>query len=247
MPSTDPATDPGLSPLARLTFETGAGNHLTIANLVTDLHRLVFLPGDLFIWAVSTHAVPFAKLLGVGPNDYGGVLSGFVSTCTWVVAFVSIALAIQAVVDFDRRVTSAMRRSFATVALRVRIARTLARQRFRGWLAKRGRPAKQRDEELVHEVEISFAQLQVLRLHAKLPPGCLLGISEAASETGTRVSVMKNLLEGLHGLGLLGRRRGVADGEDAYALTRAGMALLASRKLDVAPAAQAMRRSARKA
>ena len=62
MPSTDPPTDPSPSPLARLTFETGGGDHLTIANLVNDLHRLVFLPGDLFIWALTTCAAPFARL-----------------------------------------------------------------------------------------------------------------------------------------------------------------------------------------
>jgi DNA-binding MarR family transcriptional regulator len=244
MPSTDPATDPVPSPLARLTFETGGGDHLTIANLVADLHRLVFLPGDQVIWALTTHAAPLARVLGVSSNDYGGVLSGFVSCSAWIVAFVSIAITIQAIVDFDRRVTSAIRRLFATVALRVRIARTLMRQRIRGWLANRGRPAKQ--EVVAKEIEISPAQLQVLRLHAKLPPGCLLGVSEAASEAGTRASTMKKLLEGLHGLGLLGRSRGVADGEDAYALTRAGMALLVSRKLADPPlTAPPMRRASR--
>jgi DNA-binding MarR family transcriptional regulator len=242
MPSTDQATDPVPSPLARLTFETGGGDQLTIANLVTDLHRLVFLPGDQVIWALTTHAAPLARLLGVGPDGYGGVLSGFVSCCVWLVAFASIAIAIQTIVDFDRRVTSAIQRLFATVALRVRIARTLVRQRIRGWLASRKSPAEQ--AVLASEIEISPAQLHVLRLHAKLPPGCLLGISEAASEAGTRASTMKKLLEGLHGLGLLGRSRGVADGEDAYALTRAGMALLVSRKLADPPlAAPAMRRA----
>ena len=245
MPSTDPATDPRPSPLASLTFESGGGDHLTTASLVNDLHRLVFLPGDLFIWAVATYAAPLARLLGIGPNDYGGVLSGFISICAWVVALVSVAIAIQAVVDFDRRVTSATRRLLATVALRVRIARTLGRQRFREWLANRGRRAVQ--EVFAEEIHISPAQLQILQLHAKLGPGCLLAVSEAASEAGTRVSVMKGLLEGLHRLGLLGRSRGVADGEDAYALTRAGMALLVSRKLASAPSsAPAMRRASRK-
>jgi DNA-binding MarR family transcriptional regulator len=244
MPSTEPAADPIPSPLARLTFETGAGEQLTIANLVTDLHRLASLPGDLFIWALTTHAAPLARLLGVGPSDYGGVLSGLISACAWIVAFVSVAIAVQAVVDFDRRVTSATRRLFATVLLRLRIARTLARQRVAGWLANRGRPAQQ--EVIANEIEISAAQLLVLRLHAKLPPGCLLGVSEAASEAGTRVSAMKDLLEGLQRLGLLGRSRGVADGEDAYALTKAGMALLVSRKLADPPlAAPAMRRAPR--
>jgi DNA-binding MarR family transcriptional regulator len=244
MPSTDPATDPVSSPLARLAFETGGGDRLTIANLVADVHRLYFLPGDLAIWALTTRAAPLARLLGIRPDDYGGVLSGCVSICAWVAAFLSVAIAIQAVVDFDRRLTSGTQRLFATVVLRVRIARTLWRQRVREWLADRGQPTKQ--EVIANEIEISPAQLQALRLHAKLPPGCLLGVSEAASEAGTRVSAMKDLLEGLHRLGLLGRTRGVADGEDAYALTRAGVALLVSRKLADPPfAAPAMRRASR--
>jgi DNA-binding MarR family transcriptional regulator len=205
---------------------------------------LFFLPGDLFIWAVTTHAAPLAGLAGVGPNDYGGVLSGCVSICAWVAAFLSTAIAIQAVVDFDRRLTSGTQRFFATVVLRLRIARTLARRRIVGWLASRRQPAT--DEVSANEIEISPAQLQALQLHVKLPPGCLLGVSEAASEASTRVSAMKDLLEGLHRLGLLGRSRGVADGEDAYALTRAGMALLVSRKLADPPfAAPAMRRASR--
>jgi DNA-binding MarR family transcriptional regulator len=244
MPATDPATGPVPSPLASFAFETGGGDGLTIAHLVADLHRLVFLPGDVSIWALTTHAAPLARLIGVGPNDYGGLLSAFISFCAWFIAVVSIAIAIQAVVDFDRRVTSAMRRMFATVALRVRIARTLARQRSRAWLAAHNPAA---ESSLANEIEISPAQLQVLRLHAKLPPGCLLGISEAASEAGTRVAAMKSALEALHGLGLLARSRGVADGEDAYALTRAGMALLLSRKLAPEPAAAPpMRQAPRK-
>src|SRR5262245_10893036 len=90
MPSTDPAADRVSSPLARLTFETGLGDHLTIANLVGDLHRVVILPGDLFVWALTTYAAPLARLLGVVPSDYGGVLSSFVSACAWIVAFVSV-------------------------------------------------------------------------------------------------------------------------------------------------------------
>src|SRR5262252_4170772 len=112
MPSTEPAADPVSSPLARLAFETGGGDHLTIANLVTDLYRLFFLPGDLFVWALRTYVAPLAGLLGIGPNDYGGVLSGFVSSCAWVIEFVSVAIAVQAVVDFDRRLTSGTQRLF---------------------------------------------------------------------------------------------------------------------------------------
>jgi DNA-binding MarR family transcriptional regulator len=228
MPSTDPSASPVPSPLARRTLENGDGTPFTLASLVSDLHRWFFLPGDFFIWALTTHAAPVASFFGIVSSDYGGVLSGFVSSCVWVAAFVALAVATQAVIDFDRRLTRGTQRLFATIVLRARIARTLARQRVRGWLASR-KPAKR--DTFVSEVEISPAQLQALRLHAKLAPGFLLSVSDAATEAGTRLSAMKDLLDGLQQLGLLERSRGVAGGEDAYALTRAGMALLVSRKL----------------
>jgi hypothetical protein len=238
-----PSTDPVENPLARLTLETGPGDHLTVTNLVGDLHRLFFLPGDLFVWALTTHAAPVARPLGIATSDYGGVLSGFVSSCTWIAVFVALAVAWQAVLDFDRRVTSAARRLYSTLMLRARIARILAQQRFRAWLASR-KPAN--SAELASDIEISPAQLQALRLHAKLAPGYLLPVSEAAAATGTRLHVMQDLLDGLQRLGLLERRLGAADDESAYTLTRAGMALLVFRKLhDGTQPAPATRRATR--
>jgi DNA-binding MarR family transcriptional regulator len=242
MPSM-PSTDPVRNPLARLTLETGGGDHLTGANLVGDLHALFFLPGDLFIWALTTYAAPLAGLLGIAPSDYGGVLSGFVSSCAWIAAFVALAIAWQAILDFDRRVTSAAQRLYSTVMLRARIARILTRQRVRAWLAWR-KPANR--TELASDIEISPAQLQALRLHAELAPGYVLPVSEAAAATGTRLHAMQDLLDGLQRLGLLERRLGAADDESAYTLTKAGMALLVFRKLDPGTsAAPATRRATR--
>jgi hypothetical protein len=220
-----PSTDAIPSPIARLAFEPPG----TTADLVGLLTNLFFLPGDLLLWALAAHASFLAHSLGVGPSDYGGVLSGFISSCAWIAAFVSVAIACQTVVDFDRRVTAEMKRLFASATLRVRIARTLARQRFLAWLAAR---APENPVELANDIDISPEQLQALHLHAKLPPGYALTAREAAEATGARLRAAQDLLDGLHRLGLLQPTFGGEDDERAYVLTKAGKALLAFRKLD---------------
>jgi DNA-binding MarR family transcriptional regulator len=172
------------------------------------------------------------------------VLSGVVSSCAWIAAFAALALAWKLIRDFDRRATRAARQLYSTVLLRARIARTLARQRVRGWLASTNPPNR---AELATDIELSKAQLQALRIHLKLAPGYVLPVSEAATATGTRRHAMQDLLDGLQRLGLLERRLGAADDESAYRLTTAGTALLAFHKNhDQASAAPAPRRATRK-
>jgi hypothetical protein len=220
-----PSTDAIPSPIARLALEPPG----TTADLIGLLSNLFFLPGDLLLWALTAHAAPLAHSLGVGPRDYGGVLSGFISSCAWIAAFISVAIVCQAVVDFDRRVTAATKRLFASATLRVRIARTVWRQRIRAWLAAR---APENPVELASDIEVSPEQLQALRLHAKLPPGYALTAREAAEATGARLRATQDLLDGLHKLGLLQPTFGGEDDERAYVLTKAGKALLVFRKLD---------------
>jgi hypothetical protein len=219
-----PSTDAIPSPIARLALEPPG----TTADLIGLLSNLFFLPGDLLLWALAAHASPLAHFLGIGPRDYGGVLSGFISSCAWIAAFISAAIAWQAVVDFDRRVTSATKRLFASATLRLRIARTLARQRIRAWLAARA-PAT--PVEIASDIGLSTGQLQALRLHAKLPPGYALTTREVAEATGARLRMTQDLLDGLHRLGLLQPTFGGEDDERAYVLTKAGKALLVFRKL----------------
>jgi hypothetical protein len=219
-----PSTDAIPSPIARLAHEPPG----TIADLFGLLSNLFFLPGDLLLWALVAHVSPLAHSLGVGPSDYGGVLSGFISSCAWIAAFIVVAMVWQAVVDFDRRVTSATNRLFAIATLRLRIARTLARQRVRAWLAAR---VPETPVELASDIEVSPEQLQALRLHAKLPPGYALTAREAAEATGARLRTTQDLLDALHKLGLLLPTFGGEDDERAYVLTKAGKALLDFRKL----------------
>lgn len=213
-------------PFARLTLDANGDGEFTFADVFERLWSLLFLPGDLFLYVLSVHAAPVARWLELGPSDYGGFVSGVLSAGAWFLAFTIASIAYQYVRDIDRRVTGATRRLFRMLALRVRIAHALARQRWRAWLAVR-RPINQVTE--VREVELSATELRVLRLHAGLAAGYALSVSEVAHALRARSHETRELLSGLKELGLLNRAIGGTDDETSYTLTAAGRALLAAR------------------
>jgi DNA-binding MarR family transcriptional regulator len=198
----------------------------TSTDVFERLWALFFLPGDLFLYVLSTYAAPLARWLELGPADYGGFVSGVLSVCAWFVALTIASITYHYVRDVDRRVTGATRRLLAKAGLRVRIGYALMRQRWRAWAAAR-RPAKQVAE--VREVELSATELRVLQLHAALAPGYALSVGEVADALRARQYATQELLSGLKELGLLNRAIGGTDDETSYTLTAGGRALLAAR------------------
>jgi hypothetical protein len=212
--------------LTRFALDANGDGKLTTADLYQHLHALFFLPGDALLFALSTYAGPVARLFGFGPSDYGGVASGVLSACAWLIVLMVCSITYRSVRDFDRRVTTATRRLFSRTVLRVRIANALLRQRCRTWLAALRR---ERRTVEVPEVELSGTQLRVLQLHSALPPGHALTVSEVARAIGARHVHTLDLLSGLTDLGLLNRAMGGLDDETSYGLTAAGRALLTFR------------------
>ena len=219
-------------PLGQLTLDANGDGQFTAADVFTNLAALFFLPGDLFLFALSTYATPVAHGLDLGPADYRGFVSGVLSACAWFMAFTIASIAYHYILDVDRRLTGTTRRLFATAGLRVRIGYALLRQRWRAWLAAR-RPAKQVTEVL--EVELSATELRVLQLHARLAAGYALSVSEVAHALRARGHETRELLSGLKELGLLHRAIGGTDDETSYTLSAAGKALLATRAQRRAP------------
>jgi hypothetical protein len=213
-------------PLGQLTLDANGDGQFTAGDVFATLEALFFLPGDLFLFALSTYAGALARGLGLGPADYGGSVSGVLSACAWFAAFAITSITYHYLRDVDRRVTGAARRLFGTLALRVRISYALLRQRWRAWAAVR-RPAREVTE--VREVELSATELRVLQLHAGLAPGYALSVSEVAHALRARNYDTRELLSGLKELGLLNRAIGGTDDETSYTLTATGRALLATR------------------
>ena len=218
-----PGTNGVPKPIERVVMDVDGDGTITLADVSSWPSAAFFLPGDGLLWATATYAPPIARLLDVGPADYGGLLSGTVSTFAWIAALIGGAILYRHVREVDRRLTHATVRAYSTGALRLRIARALLLQRWREWWARRARSSS---VEVSTDIALSATQLKTLRLHAKLPAGYVRSVSEVARGLGASVDAAEKVLGELRGLGLLIRASCGVDGESGYALSTGGRALL---------------------
>lgn len=192
---------------------------LTGVEVASWLYDCFFLPGDWALWAIAAYAPDVAAWFGVGPDDRG-TGSAFLSMFAWSVCLVAGSVLYRAARDADQRLTIAIARTHAETLRRVRIAIALLKA---GW---RRRTAPRKHEIEVASVELSGDEERVLRLHASLRAGYALTISDAAGGLSLRLHTAARLLERLNELGLVVRVIGAGEGEDAYALTVLGRALV---------------------
>jgi hypothetical protein len=205
----------------------------TISDLGLWLKDAFFLPGDWLIWATATYAAPVAEFLEIGANDYGSVLSGFLSALAWILLVIVAGVTYGAIRDFDRRLTDGVERLYAEVRRRLRVAGALLVYRLR-----RLRPEAPKSEaiELSEEIKLSNDELRVLRLHGQLKAGYALAVSEVMAALKISGDHARQVLGRLKQLNLVASTVGGREGESAYRLTRAGQAFLVFRQLESRPA-----------
>ncbi|HEX6994441.1 MAG TPA: hypothetical protein VF339_09895 [Gammaproteobacteria bacterium] len=210
-------------PFARIAAGSPSGG-----DLAAFLIELFFLPGNWLVWAIVEHTPAVARLLDIGPHDYGGAFAGCVSALVWIAALIVASVVWCKIRELDERLTSALVRGCAELCRRVRVARVrvacaLARHRAPG------RPAPREAAggiELAEELELDAQTLRLLRAHAELGAGRSLPVSEAAAIVGSRRHDTLRMLARLQALELIRPAFGGPDGEAAYALTAAGRAFL---------------------
>jgi len=187
---------------------------------IPSFEEWFFLPGDWLIYLLTSRLPGVADLLGIGPDDYGGTMAGFIAWTCWVLlALASIALT-AAVRRFDRVVTDGFLHGMAELKRHVRMAIVFARYRQRQ-RAQRTEPTVD-----VEDAALSRNEARALALHAKLAPGFALAVSDIVEELDVRAHEIRTVLERLQELKLLQSTIGGLDGETAYTLTAAGRAFL---------------------
>jgi len=188
--------------------------------VVPSFEEWFFLPGDWLIYLLTSRLPPIAEFFGIGPDDYGGTLAGFLAWFSWIAfAVASIALT-SAVRRLDRALTGRITDAVFEVKRRVRMAIAFARYR-------RHQRAERREPTLdAEDVSLSRNEVRALALHAKLAPGFALAVSDIVEELDVRAHEVRAVLEKLQNLKLLQSTIGGLDGETAYTLTAAGRAFL---------------------
>ncbi len=180
-----------------------------------------FLPGDWLVYLLASRAPVVAQSLGVGPQDYGATLAGFVAWICWIMLVIVSIAATSAVRRFDRALTDRILYAVRELRRHVRMATVFAQYR-RKLAAQRKEPSF----DVGEEPGLSRDELRVLELHARLSPGFALSTSDVAHELGARGYEIRTALERLQKLKLLQATVGGLDGETAYTLSGAGRTLL---------------------
>jgi DNA-binding MarR family transcriptional regulator len=190
------------------------------------LYQGFFAPGDYLLATLSTHAPRVVQLVGLDAADFGGVLSGVVSAVAWLGAIALIVITWKLIRDicwtaiaFARRVSEGVQRMGRVVSTRLGIA-------IRSYELKR--QARLARAEVSEQGDLTALELQVLRSHAKLPPGHLSTARSIARALGARLSHVQKALDKLKTLSLVDRALSAGDGEDGYRLTQFGAVFLSS-------------------
>ena len=189
--------------------------------VIPSFEELFFLPGDWFIYLLSSRAPPIAEMLGISPADYGGTFAGFIAWFSWILLAIVAIATTSAVRRFDRALTGGVIGAVIELRRRWRMALVFAEYR-RKLRAQRKEPTI----EVAEEPGLSRDELRVLELHAKLAPGFALSTRDVAEELNTRGHEIRAALERLRKLNLLNATVGGYDGETAYTLSPAGRTLL---------------------
>ncbi len=190
------------------------------------LYHGFFAPGDYFLATLNTHAPRVAQLVGIDAAAYGGVLSGCVSALVWLGAIVLILITWKLIRDiywtataFARRLSEGVQRTGRVVSTRVGIA-------VRSYDLKRQARAARTD--VSEQGDLTALELEVLRSHAKLPPGHPSTASSIARVLRVRPSHVQKALDKLKTLSLVDRAPGAGDREAGYRLTQFGAVFLSS-------------------
>jgi len=189
--------------------------------VIPSFEDLFFLPGDWFIYLLSSRAPAVAEMLGTSPADYGGTLAGFIAWTCWIALAIAAIATTSAVRRFDRALTGGIIDACIEVRRRWRMALVFAEYRRRV-RAQRKEPTI----DVAEEPGLSRDELRVLQLHARLSPGFALSTRDVAEELNTRVHEIRAALERLQKLNLLNATVGGYDGETAYTLSPAGRTVL---------------------
>jgi len=96
-----------------------------------SLFDLFFLPGDWSIYLVARFLPAVAEWFGLGADDYGTSLAGYIAFVVWLVTFIGLIIVWASIRNFDRRVTRGIAAGYAEVLRRIRMVMALAEYRRR--------------------------------------------------------------------------------------------------------------------
>jgi len=219
--------DSGSPDWLSFTLDMSSDGRVTITDAWLWVVQLFFVPGNAVLWVLLTYVPSFAGFLELGSGSYNGLFTAIVSVAIWLFAIVMAGVVFGAVRNFDHALTAYCVRLYREL---LRLGRVFRRwsfcqaQRLRAAFALR-RQQTRYDIDL-DELALDDLELEVLRSHALLAPGFVMGVAELAGSLEIRRGQAQQLVEKLEKLTLLQRGFAESDGGTGYRLSQPGRFVL---------------------
>lgn len=189
--------------------------------------QLFFVPGNSVLWLMLTYLPGFASFLELGSGSYNGLFTAIVSVAIWLFVIVMGGVLLGAVRNFDRALTAMFIRTYDELLRKLRVFRRWSYCQFQrlraAMLIRRQRSSFDMD---LDELDLDDLEIEVLRSHALLAPGFVMGVSELAGSLEIRRNQAQQLVEKLEKLTLLQRGFAESDGGTGYRLSQPGRFVL---------------------
>ncbi|HUF72086.1 MAG TPA: hypothetical protein VMR74_04205 [Gammaproteobacteria bacterium] len=160
----------------RLGADINGDGRITIGDLGSWSLEILLLPGDAFLYLLINHAPGVAEFFELGSEDYGGAVSIWASVLIWLAAIIVAGSLLNAIREFDRRLTSWALGRHEELKRQVRILRrrtvALINSRFR---------AERSDDLVVESVVLANIETAVLRCLSGLEDGDVMTLDELAT------------------------------------------------------------------
>ena len=208
-------------------MDMNADGRFTVSDAWLWVVQLYFVPGNCFLWLLLEYLPGFANLLELSTGSYNGLIPAVASLVVWLFTIVIIGVVFGAVRNFDHALTAVIVRLYNELLRRGRVFRRWAfcqLQRIRTATLLR-RQQSSIDVDL-DELDLDDLELEVLRSHALLAPGFVMGVSELAGSLEIRRGHAQQLVAKLEKLKLLQRGFAESDGGTGYRLSQPGRFVL---------------------
>lgn len=186
---------------------------------------LFFLPGNYVLSILLTSVPQLAQVLGLGSDDYSGVLAGVLSAITWLTLVVLVGTAFELLRKLNRAVTSRVAAAYRGSLRLTRLAKIWSISRVHR-LKHAMRSNRTDAAQSVETHDLNDLETAALQAHAALRPNYMMTATDLAHLLGVRLPVSQQTLYKLHRLGLIHRSAGTRDDEAGYVISRLGHGFL---------------------
>jgi hypothetical protein len=208
----------------RLGADVNGDGRFTVSDLGSLALDILILPGDAFLYLLINHLPGVAGFFELGTEDYGGVAAIWAAIVIWLAAIIAASVLLNAIRDFDRKLTSWVLGRCEEIMRRLRILR----RRIGGLIAFRVQRQRDAEDLVVETVSLANIETAVLRRLSSIDDGDVLTVEEIAAGLKLAPRDLKPVIRRLAELGFIEQGRDSFTRKNGHRIGVAGQMYLLS-------------------